>query len=100
MSLVMSLVAVSATARAGSTISDRSCWPSEARHSTPFRSELQPTVDSAFAYDRTTSTLQPAIINGEEGSSRPYQGGPKGADVALRVSGSAQIRGARFQHFA
>jgi hypothetical protein len=77
MSLVMSLVAVSATARAGSTISDRSYWPSEARQSTPFRSELQPAVASAFAYDRTTLTLQPAIINGE-GSSRPYQGGPKG----------------------
>jgi hypothetical protein len=77
LSLLMPLMAVSATAQAGSTISDRSYWPSEARQSAPPRTDLRPDVNSAFAYDRTTSTLQPAIVNGE-GSSRSYQGGPKG----------------------
>ena len=77
LSLLMSLMAISATAQAGSTISDRSYWPSEARRSTPPRAEQQHGVDSAFAYDRTPSTQQPVIINGEAWS-RPYQGGPKG----------------------
>jgi len=77
MSLLMPLMAVSATAQAGSTISDRNYRPSEARQSTPPRADLQRGVNSAFAYDRTTSTLQPAMVN-SEGASRPYQGGPKG----------------------
>lgn len=80
MSLLMLLMAVSATAQAGSTISDRSYWPSEARQarqSAPSRTDQRSDVNSAFAYDRTTSTVSPAIIS-SEGSSRPYQGGPKG----------------------
>ncbi|WGD50162.1 hypothetical protein QA641_31750 [Bradyrhizobium sp. CB1650] len=77
MSLLMPLMAVSATAQAGSTISDRSYWPSEARQSTSPRADQQRGVNSAFAYDRTPSTLQPAITS-SEGWSRPYQGGPKG----------------------
>lgn len=77
LSLLMPLMAVSATAQAGATISDKRYWPSEATQGTPQRNDLQPGVNSAFAYDRTTSTLLPAIVNGD-GSSRPYQGGPKG----------------------
>jgi hypothetical protein len=76
-SLFVPLVAVSATAQAASTISDKSYWPSETRQSTPLRSGSQADVNSAFAYDRTTSTLQPAIID-RGGSSPRYQGGPKG----------------------
>jgi hypothetical protein len=77
LSFSMSLMAISATAQAGSTISDRSYWPSEARQSTAVGADQQRGVNSAFAYDRTTSTQQPIITNGE-GWSRPYQGGPKG----------------------
>jgi hypothetical protein len=77
MSLLMPLMAVSATAQAGSTISDRSYWPSEARQSTPHQADLERGVNSAFAYDSTNSAPQPAMTN-VEGWSRPYQGGPKG----------------------
>ena len=76
-SLLLPLVAISATAQAGSTISDKSYWPSEARQTAPTRTGLQPSVNSAFAYDRTISTLPPAIVDGEGAVGR-YQGGPKG----------------------
>ena len=76
-SLLLPLVAISATAEAGSTISDKSYWPSEARQSTPLRADLRPDANSAFAYDRTTSRLEPVILNGE-GAARRYRGGPKG----------------------
>lgn len=76
-SLLLPLVAISATAQAGSTISDKSYWPSEARQSAPIRVGPQTDVNTAFAYDRTTSRLEPATaIRG--GSAWRYQGGPKG----------------------
>src|SRR5436190_17676553 len=77
-SLLLPLVAISATAQAGSTISDKSYWPSEARQSTPLRAESKTDANSAFAYDRATSSLRPATnaIGGE--TAGPYQGGPKG----------------------
>ena len=75
-SLLLPLAAISATAQAGSTISDKSYWPSEARQSAPLRAGSQADVNSAFAYDRTTSSLQPAINGGA--SAQRYQGGPKG----------------------
>lgn len=77
MSLLLPLMAVSATAQAGSTLSDKGYWPSEARQSTPQRHDLQPSVNSAFAYDRTTSRFEPVITNGEQSAWR-YRGGPKG----------------------
>jgi hypothetical protein len=77
-SLLLPLVASSATAQAGSTISDKSFWPSEARQTAPLGAESQADANSAFAYDRAMSSLRPATnaIGGE--AARPYQGGPKG----------------------
>jgi len=57
-SVLLPLVAISATAHAGSTISDKSYWPSE-------------------AYDRSAPRLQPATSPNEAGSAWRYQGGPK-----------------------
>jgi hypothetical protein len=75
---LLPLVAISATAQAGSTISDKRYWPSEARQTAPLSAGSQADVNSAFAYDRETSSLRPATnaIGGE--AARPYQGGPKG----------------------
>src|SRR5258707_8096956 len=77
-SLVLPLVAVSATAHAGSTIKGISYWPSEARQSAPNRTViLQSDLSSAFAYDRATSRLQPTPNTNDYGSSPRYHGGPK-----------------------
>lgn len=75
-SLLLPLVAFSATAQAGSTITDKSYWPNEARRSTPMAGS-QANPFSAFAYDRGTSQRAPAMIGGGTSSFR-YQGGPKG----------------------
>lgn len=77
-SLLLPLAAISATAKAGSTISDKSHRPSEARQTAPIGSGSRADVNSAFAYDRTTSPLQPTT--GATGVYSPwrYQGGPKG----------------------
>jgi hypothetical protein len=75
-SLLLPLVAISATAQAGSTITDRSYWPNEARQSTPIGAASQTGPYAAFAYDRAGSRLEPAIAAG--GSEGRYQGGPKG----------------------
>jgi hypothetical protein len=78
-SLLLPLVAISATAYAGSTISDRSYRPSEARQSAQIRTVgSQRDLNSAFAYDRAASRLQPATVTNEGGSAWRYQGGPKG----------------------
>jgi hypothetical protein len=77
-SLLLPLVAISATAQAGSTISDRSYWPSEARQTAPIGIGSRADVNSAFAYDRTTSSLQPATGASGVYSPRRYEGGPKG----------------------
>jgi hypothetical protein len=76
MSLLLPLVAVSATAQAGSTITDKSYWPNEARQSTPIKAGSQADPYSAFAYDRATSRLAPTSVG--VGSGFRYQGGPKG----------------------
>jgi hypothetical protein len=77
-SLLLPLTAISATAQAGSTISDKSYWPSEARQIAPLKTESRADAYSAFAYDRATSPLQPATnVMGSE-AVRRYQGGPKG----------------------
>ena len=74
-SLLLPLLTISATAHAGSTITDKSYWPSEARHSAQIN-----TVDSqrgAFAYDRPALRVQPATSPNAAGSRWHYQGGPK-----------------------
>ena len=77
-SLLLPLVAISATAHAGSTISDKSYWPSEARKSAQISTVgSQRDLNAAFAYDRPVSRLQPATNPNESGSAWHYQGGPK-----------------------
>jgi hypothetical protein len=77
-SLLLPLVAVSATAHAGSTITDKSYWPSEARQSTQSRTvDAQSDLNSALAYDRPASRLQPSTTADDGGSAWHYQGGPK-----------------------
>ena len=76
-SLLLPLVAISATAQAGSTITNKSYWPSEARQSAPIRAGSQAALNSALAYYPATSRLAPASADGG-GSALRYQGGPKG----------------------
>ena len=76
-SLLLPLVVVSATAHAGSTISDKSYWPSQARQNAQSRSVgSQRDLNSALAYDQAGLRLQPAANTNDGGSGR-YQGGPK-----------------------
>jgi len=70
------LVAISATAQAGSTITDKSYWPNEATKSSPIRAGSQADPYSAFAYDRAAPRMAPVIAG--RGSEFRYQGGPKG----------------------
>lgn len=77
-SLLLPLVAVSASAYAGSTITDKSYWPNEARQGAQARTGSRGDVNSAFAYDRTPAHLQPAPDLNDGGSAWRYQGGPKG----------------------
>ena len=77
-SLLLPLVAISATAQAGSTISDKSYWPNEARQTAPIGIGSRADVSSAFAYDRTASSLQPTTSASGVYSPWRYQGGPKG----------------------
>ena len=77
-SLLLPLVAVSATAHAGSTISDKSYWPSEARQSAQTRTVGSPSdSNSVFAYDWAAPRLQPSTNTYDGGSAWRYQGGPK-----------------------
>jgi hypothetical protein len=75
--LLLPLLAMSATAQAGSTITDKSYWPNEARRSAQIGTVgSQRDFNSAFAYDRPTSQPAPAANAG--GATGRYQGGPKG----------------------
>jgi len=77
-SFLLPLVAISATAHAGSTISDKSYWPSEATQSAQNRTVgSQRDFNSALAYERAPSRLQPATNPSDGGSAGRYQGGPK-----------------------
>lgn len=77
-SLLLPLVAISATAHAGSTITDKSYWPSEARQSAQIGTVGSPeNAYSAFAYDGPVSSLHPAANTNNDGSAWRYQGGPK-----------------------
>jgi len=75
-SLLLPLVAISATAHAGSTITDKSYWPSEARQQTRTVGS-QSDLYSALAYDRAALPLRPVLNPNDGGSSPRYQGGPK-----------------------
>jgi hypothetical protein len=77
-SLLLPLVAISAAAHAGSTITDKSYWPSEARQSAQIGTVgSRGNVFSAFAYDGPVSSLQPAANTNDDGSAWRYEGGPK-----------------------
>ena len=77
-SLLLPLVAISATAHAGSTISDKSYWPNEARQSAQNTTAgSQRDLNSAFAYDRPGVRVQPATSPNEVDSAWRYRGGPK-----------------------
>jgi hypothetical protein len=76
-SLVLPLVAISATAYAGSTITDKSYWPSEARQNAYGVTAAQNDPRSAFAYTVMTPRFQSAPMANEGGNARRYQGGPK-----------------------
>ena len=76
-SLLLPLLAISATAYAGSTITDKSYWPNEARQSAQIGSvSSRRDFSSAFAYDRPTLQVAPAVNEGA--ATGRYQGGPKG----------------------
>ena len=75
-SLLLPLLAISATAHAGSTITDKSYWPNEATRSA--QSTIVGSPSDAFAYDRTGPRLAPAPAANDAGSAGRYQGGPKG----------------------
>jgi hypothetical protein len=75
-SILLPLVAVSATAQAGSTITDKSYWPNEARQSTPIAAASQSDPYAALAYDQAAPRFAP--VTAEGGSGFRYQGGPKG----------------------
>jgi len=59
-SLVLPLAALSATAQAGSTITDKSYWPNEATGQFAFYP--QDRVSSAFAYDRGVAIPVPDAV--------------------------------------
>ena len=70
LSLLLPLVAISAAAHAGSTITDKSYWPSEARPAAHIRSGAsQNELRDAFASSATQAD--------ESGNAWRYQGGPK-----------------------
>lgn len=78
-SLLLPLMAASASAYAGSTITDKSYWPNEARQQSTqaMTDSSQRDPNSAFAYDRTPSRQQPMTNPNDNGSTLRYQGGPK-----------------------
>ena len=74
-SLLLPLVAISATAHASSTI--KGYWPSEATQSAQNRTgSSQSDLNLAFAYDRAASALQP-MTNTSDRAAWRYHGGPK-----------------------
>jgi hypothetical protein len=77
-SSLLRLMLISTAAHAGSTITDKSYWPSEARQSeqNPPGSS-QSDSDSALAYDRSVPNLQPATNTNDGASTWRYEGGPK-----------------------
>ncbi|SDT54560.1 hypothetical protein SAMN05444158_6911 [Bradyrhizobium canariense] len=76
-SLLSSLAAMSASAFAGSTITDKNHGPSKARLNVQNRTAgARSDFNSALAYDQTASRLQPVTAPNEGGSPWRYYGGP------------------------
>jgi hypothetical protein len=77
-SFLLRLMAMSTAAQAGSTITDKSYWPEEARQTAQSSSvSSQSDLGSALAYDGSASGLQPATTASDGESTPPYHGGPK-----------------------
>jgi hypothetical protein len=76
-SLLLPLVAISATAHAGSTIKGKSYWPSEARQTAYGVTAPQRDPSSAFASIAVTPRFQAAPMAYEGGNVWRYHGGPK-----------------------
>ena len=76
-SLLLPLMAISATAYAGSTITDKSYWPCDARQGAQHKiGGSQSDLNFAFAYDRAATPLQPTTNTSDRLAWR-YHGGPK-----------------------
>jgi hypothetical protein len=69
-SLALPLLAMSATAQAGPTITDKNYWPNEARPIARWQGDY----NSAFAYDREESRFRPAMNPYGRESTWRYQG--------------------------
>jgi hypothetical protein len=76
-SLLLPLLAISATAYANETITSKSYWPSEARRSANGLTAPQNNPLSAFASSVMTPRFQAAQMADEGGNVRRYHGGPK-----------------------
>jgi hypothetical protein len=76
-SFLLPLAALTAPAQAGSTISDKNYWPSEARRSAQYAAPSQDRLNSAFAYDQGISAVQPGPSAYGRSPAGRYQGGPK-----------------------
>jgi hypothetical protein len=87
-SLLASLVAVSATANAGATISDKRYWPSEVGPSAYHTVSTQHAPRDAFAAIGETSEVA-------ESSGTRYLGGPKSGLIATQVEFSHTHPGGR-----
>jgi len=74
-SLLLPLVAISATAHAGSTITDKSYWPSAARPAVHSVARVQSGPRDAFASSRDTARSEATSTMG--GNGPRYHGGPK-----------------------
>jgi len=78
-SFLLRLMVISTAAQAGSTITDKSYWPDEARQTAQSSSaSSQSDFTSAFAYGGPVSSLQPAANASDGGPKWRYEGGPKG----------------------
>jgi hypothetical protein len=78
-SFLLRLIAISTAAHAGSTITDKSYWPDEARQTAQSSSvSSQGDLNSALAHDGSALGSQ-LTTNGSDGRSTwRYEGGPKG----------------------
>jgi len=77
-SLLLPLLAMSATAHAGSTITDKSYWPSEARPAVHGGTGTAQSVPrDAFASSEITPRFQAAPMADEGRNAWRYHGGPK-----------------------
>lgn len=78
-SLLLPLVAISAAAQAGTTISDKRYWPNEVGPSAYNTNSSQNKLSSAFALDRRAPRAKAAtkVNDGKGKYICRYQGGPK-----------------------